>query len=80
MIIGIFIKILAFVLGIMAVILPTWKVWPDEITNGFSFFVSTISDFNFILPIDTFLTAVVFLVNFIGFILIVKLIKIILKR
>lgn len=48
----------------VAFILPSWTVWPQVLTDGLTYIFQSFAKLNFILPIDTFLTALLFIIHF----------------
>lgn len=61
----------------IALLLPNIQVWPDSVFAGFSDFISTIANFNLLIPVmptvfDAVHFMIRFLVYFFGFIAIVK--------
>lgn len=55
-------------------LLPKWQVWPASVTNGLSYFVSSFASLNFLFPVDTIFSAIIFFIGFTSLLLIVKLI------
>jgi hypothetical protein len=53
-----------FFIKIIALILPAWDIWPDEILLGLNYFFTSIAKFNFIIPINTIFTCLLLLINF----------------
>jgi hypothetical protein len=45
-------------------LLPTWTLWPNSVLNAFQMFATDMAKLNFIFPIDTFFTCIVFFINF----------------
>lgn len=64
MITNIFLYVVSQIVHILAQILPTWQVWPAELTSGITYFFTQIYIFNFIFPIDTFMQVFSFLITF----------------
>lgn len=51
-------------LNLLAFLLPTWQIWPQTLTDGLTFFAQKLSLLNFILPMDTLMTALIFFISF----------------
>lgn len=64
MIVDIFFTILGWLMQLVAFFLPSWTIWPDDLLTGLSYAVSSLGKLNFIFPIDTLLTCLLFLINF----------------
>jgi hypothetical protein len=45
-------------------ILPTWSIWPASLLTGLTYFFTAVAKFNFIFPIDTLFTVILFIINF----------------
>jgi len=41
-----------------------WSVWPDSLLSGLTYFFSQLMIFNFLFPIDTLFTVILFIINF----------------
>ena len=41
-----------------------WTVWPASLLNGLTYFFQQLMIFNFLFPIDTLLSVIVFIINF----------------
>lgn len=41
-----------------------WTVWPSSVLNGLSYLLQQLMIFNFIFPVDTLFTVIIFIVNF----------------
>lgn len=80
MITNYFLNFVGFILKMFSMILPNWSVWPDVVQTSFAYLVSTVSNFNIILPIDTFFTCLIFIINFTCYLVITKIIIIIFTR
>jgi hypothetical protein len=62
MITSLFLYIFGYIIGFFAMLLPNWTIWPQDLTDGISYFASKIADFNIIVPIiNWFLAAHLFL-------------------
>jgi hypothetical protein len=48
----------------IAFVLPSWTVWPQILVDGMQYIFESFAKFNFILPIDTFLQALLWFVHF----------------
>jgi hypothetical protein len=44
--------------------LPTWAVWPEALTSGLEYIFSSMALINFIFPIDTLFSVILFIVYF----------------
>lgn len=64
MIIDIFFVILNWFLSVITYILPVFSIYPQNVLDGFTYFVDCLYKVNFILPIFDILTAILFLINF----------------
>lgn len=64
MITTVFLIIIGYFLGFLALSLPTWTLWPADILNGIKYFFNNLAAFNFIFPIDTCLHCLNFLATF----------------
>jgi hypothetical protein len=41
-----------------------WSIWPSGVLNGITYFFQQLMMFNFLFPIDTLFTVIVFVINF----------------
>lgn len=64
MIIDIFLYIIGFLVKQIAIILPSWQIWPDAILNGLTYFLNSLAKINFIFPIDTLFNCILLFTNF----------------
>jgi hypothetical protein len=80
MITGFIMGLVTLFIRIFIIILPSWSVWPNEIKEGLSYFIATLKTFNFILPIDSIFSCLLFLLVFIGYLLMTKVILLIVNR
>jgi len=64
MIIDIFLYILAWLISVIAFILPTWTFWPEDLLEGLSYFAASLAKFNFIFPVDALFAILIFFVSF----------------
>lgn len=64
MILTLLFYILTIFLTLITAILPTWELWPADLTNSLTFYLSTLGKFNFLLPIDTLFTIISFYIGF----------------
>lgn len=64
MIVSAFIYLISGFLGIIVFILPTWTVWPTTLLTGLTYFFSSLAKLNFLFPIDSLFTVILFLINF----------------
>lgn len=64
MITTIILYIISFFFSGLVVLLPSWTVWPAAFTTGLNYFVGALSGFNFLFPIDTLFTVIIFIINF----------------
>jgi uncharacterized membrane protein len=58
------IYILNLFIGLIVLLLPSWSVWPSDLLTGLSYFCASLAKLNFIFPIDSFFTVLLFIVNF----------------
>lgn len=56
--------LIGWVLGLIALLAPTWTVWPQGVIDGIAYFFAQIGKLNFIFPIDTLMQAIEFLNTF----------------
>lgn len=56
--------IIRVVFDAVAFVLPSWEVWPDTLIDGLEYIFQSMAKFNFILPVDTFFTALLWFVHF----------------
>lgn len=59
-----FITIFQGIIDFLVWVLPEWSIYPQAFTDGLQYFFTSLGKFNFILPMDTFLAVISFLVNF----------------
>lgn len=68
MITDILLYIISFLLGVVADISlflsRGWTIWPENVLDGLTYFFTVLMKFNFLFPVDTLLTALIFLLNF----------------
>jgi hypothetical protein len=64
MITDILISLFNLFMKIILFLLPTWTIWPHQLLDGLTYFTTTISNFNFIVPIDSLFQAIQFVVHF----------------
>jgi len=64
MIIDIMLYIIAYFFGVLLFVLPKWIIWPQAVTDGFTYFAGVFARLNFILPVDTFFNCLSFLIGF----------------
>lgn len=74
MITSLLLTLIYYLLLIICSILPTYQIWPNELLDGLTYFFSQLSNFNFIFPIDSLFSAIVFFVSFEALYLTAKLI------
>lgn len=55
---------LGYFMGLVALLAPTWTLWPDGFINGITYFFTGLMKFNFIFPVDTALQGINFLASF----------------
>lgn len=53
-----------FILSFISFILPTWQIWPTAIFDGLHYFCVQIAKFNFLFPVDTLFSAIIFFIGF----------------
>lgn len=64
MIADIFLFVLGQIIHFIAGLLPTWSLWPQSLLDGLTYFAGAIGHLNFLLPIDSLFTVILFMVNF----------------
>jgi len=64
MISDLFLYTVGALINLAQFLLPTWQVWPSGVTDGLTFFAQKMSIFNFILPMDTLMSAIIFFISF----------------
>jgi hypothetical protein len=64
MIASAFIYLISSFLGIIVFLLPTWTVWPASLLTGLTYFFSSLAKLNFLFPIDSLFTVILFIINF----------------
>jgi hypothetical protein len=51
-------------LSVIVFLLPSWSVWPTDLLSGLSYFATSLAKLNFIFPIDSLFTVLLFVINF----------------
>jgi hypothetical protein len=74
MIFDILLYIVGFLIRQIALILPSWQIWPENILNGLKYFCNVLAKINFIFPVDTLFTCLLLFINFLGIYYTAKLI------
>jgi len=74
MITDLFLYLITLFINLMVFILPTWTLWPDSLLTGLTYFFTQLAVFNFIFPVDTLFTVILFIINFEVYYLSAKLI------
>jgi len=74
MLVEIIIDIFSIAFRALNAILPEFSIWPDIVVNGIRDFCGWIMELNWIFPADSFLHALGFFVEFVGWYYFVKLI------
>jgi len=64
MIVDLFLYLLGQLIHFVAYLLPTWSVWPATLLDGLSYFFSALANFNFLVPVDSLFTVILFIINF----------------
>jgi len=68
MITDMFLYIIALVLTMIFQISDSisagWSVWPSGVLNGLTYFFQQMMMFNFLFPVDTLFTVIIFIINF----------------
>jgi hypothetical protein len=64
MITNILLYIFSEIIHIFAQILPTWQVWPTALTDGLTYFFQQLAFLDFLFPIDTLFTVILFFITF----------------
>jgi hypothetical protein len=74
MFIDILLNMFSSVILAIAKVLPTFSIWPAIVTNGIRDFCGYIMKLNWIFPADSFLHALGFFIEFVGWYFFAKLI------
>lgn len=56
--------IITYFMNFLCFILPTWQIWPQSLLDGLTYFFQQLAVFNFIFPVDTLFTVLIFILNF----------------
>lgn len=68
MITDMFLYILALVMTLIFQISDSisagWSVWPSGVLNGLTYFFQQMMMFNFLFPVDTLFSVIIFIINF----------------
>lgn len=64
MITDIIIRIFDWLLRLIIWKLPVWTPYPAEFKNGLNYFISSFKELNFIIPVDTILSAGLIFIGF----------------
>jgi len=64
MITDLIIYIFTVLFSAIAFVLPAWDIWPQTLIDGLQYIFASLAKFNFILPVDTFLTAFLWFLHF----------------
>lgn len=64
MITTLFLTLVNLILSLLITILPEWTVWPATLTTGLNYLFGQLATFNFLFPVDTLFTVLLFIINF----------------
>lgn len=64
MIVDILLVIAGWFIQLIAYILPTWTLWPADVLAGLNYFCGSLAKLNFLFPVDTLFTCILFFINF----------------
>ncbi len=64
MITSMIITIFCWLIDAVCFLLPQWQIWPDDLLNGIGYFCGCLAKLNFIFPIDTLFTVIIFVIIF----------------
>lgn len=64
MIITLLLYLISFFIAAIGAILPAWTIWPANLLSGLTYFCSSLASVNFIFPIDSLFTIILFIINF----------------
>ena len=64
MIAGTFIYILTLFIGVIMALLPSWSIYPADLLTGLEYFATSLAKLNFIFPIDSLFTVLLFIIDF----------------
>jgi len=56
--------VLIFFISIVVFLLPTWTPFPNDLLTGLTFFFSSLAKLNFLFPIDSLFSVLLFLIYF----------------
>jgi len=74
MIVNFFLFVISSFFDLLIFLLPKWSIWPVAVLDGINYFVSILAGLNFLLPVDTFFNAGLFLLSFEAMYFIAKLV------
>ena len=64
MIVDVLLIIVSWFIRVLVFILPAWSPWPQDLLDGLTYFFSSLAKLNFLFPIDTLFTIILFVINF----------------
>lgn len=64
MITDLLIYILRLIIDTIVFVLPSWTVWPPDLLNGLNYTAQSLAKLNFIFPIDSLFTIILFVITF----------------
>lgn len=64
MIITALLSLFTLIISTITLLLPSWDIFPPDLYNGLTYFFSSLAKMNFIFPVDTLFTVLLFIVNF----------------
>lgn len=59
-----FFYIISIMIKLAVFVLPSFTVWPQTLIDGLTYIFNALAKFNFILPVDTFFSALLFFIHF----------------
>lgn len=64
MILTLLLYLVSFLIAGIVFLLPSWTIWPEAFLTGITYFLNCLATINFIFPIDSLFTVILFLINF----------------
>ena len=64
MIITMILYVLTMLLNMISTVLPSWQVWPQNLLDGLTYFLGTLWNFDFIIPVATLYQVIIFMISF----------------
>lgn len=56
--------VLTIFLSLLVGLLPTWTLWPADLTTSLNYFFSVLAKLNFLFPVDTLFAVILFVIGF----------------